>query len=451
MCYGLSSESQTWLKKYSDVLALTESKGRNGRVYVVLRSAEGINGGSAMYVWNASSTCEIKGECYPDRTGTGRFVRMGESLKHNSAEHFVNASDNLELTLNEIGVPLADANAVFRNADMNRTLGWNVMNTLFIDVANRTNADGLHFNFDAMVHTPVTRLNGWEFDGGNCIIEPTNGYTGWLIGGRPANQQIGVDEWVSNRRYDWHHFNMVGNANGLDFSCSYGGGVHNAAFNNMNEGLRYAFGMNGKIDHNMFSKNHISMQVVNETLGGTATTAMQSNSTSITNNRIYGKQGGQYGIFIEDCSGIGIENLIIEGGQLQHGLYFTEKTWGNNVKDFHARRIHIERQELQSAMFINLMNGIADIDGIYSQYPNKFLFSSDNIGNNTSHYSDFIIGANVWWTPGTQFGQGTDTAIHFKYSSGDMSNPTRWFNGTVDGVNYNFIPSNITQLRRHWQ
>lgn len=178
----------------------------------------------------------------------------------------------------------------------------------------------------------------------------------------------------------------------------------------------------------------------------------QSNSTEIykcrfwtVDNTAYFVSGGlSAAIAVNGCSGVVIEQPIIEGATAggsfpwNYGVFFDARG-SANVKDFTVNRSHLECRYYTSAIYLNLNGaGKATVNGIYSQYNNTLVHVDDNgqYSKVTVSNVEFVTGSTVFRDDRIGTGGSGESSCYWyfdKVMSIDPADPTNWFTGQLPG------------------
>jgi hypothetical protein len=163
-----------------------------------------------------------------------------------------------------------------------------------------------------------------------------------------------------------------------------------------------------------------------------ASATSQSNSVEIFKFRHFCQYNTATSIKVTGCSGVVINQPIIEGGQQSRGIWFDSKGV-SAVKDLTIFRAHIETTFVNEAIFLQSgHNSQIVVDGVFSQY-NCVLVHCDS--NTYSSYNTVLVRNINYITPATTFrSPGTNTQWVFEYArSFDPLDPTNW-TGTMPTV-----------------
>ena len=221
---------------------------------------------------------------------------------------------------------------------------------------------------------------------------------------------------------------------GLHLKCSYNSELSNLVFTDLDIGLHLRFCLGATVSRNM------AVGIINEALyidagdasvpgGWTGTSyasaTSQSNSVEVFKFRHFCKFNTATSIKVSGCSGVVINQPIIEGSQQSRGIWFDSKAV-TAVKDFRIQRAHIETTFVNEAIFLQPDNNTQiEIDGIFSQY-NAIMVHCD--GSTYGGYNNVIIRNINYITPASTFkATGTNTQWVFEYArSFQPLLPTSW-------------------------
>lgn len=210
---------------------------------------------------------------------------------------------------------------------------------------------------------------------------------------------------------------------GLHLKCSYNSELSNLVFTDLDVGLHLRFCLGATVSRNM------AVGIINEAIhidagdpsisgGWTGTSygaaTSQSNSVEVFKFRHFCKFNTATSIKISGCSGVVINQPIIEGNQQSRGIWFDSKAV-TAVKDFRIQRAHIETTFVNEAIFLQPDNNTQiEIDGIFSQY-NAIMVHCD--GSTYGGYNNVIIRNINYITPASTFkATGTNTQWIFEYA-----------------------------------
>ena len=243
----------------------------------------------------------------------------------------------------------------------------------------------------------------------------------YIFGGDPPDQTTALNTWQS-QRFIFEDISFEGNGAGvgIGWGCSYGTSIGNCTFKGFEWGVDLKFALMTEIDNLLL--NNCGVRLRHGDWTGASTTNSQSNHSSLRNVRVFCRNSQVAAFSFIAASGCLMDGCIIEGGQPQYGVYVDGQN-STVVKDFTIRRTHIETTCTTAAIKLSLREGIAQVDGAFSQYPQTLIDADTTAGY------PYIVVSNIPWLPG-----GT------KFKTEQIGSP-RW---VFDGRIVNYDPTLVT-------
>lgn len=287
-------------------------------------------------------------------------------------------------------------------------------------------------------NTTVRQYEIFKIEGNSCLmrVHSTAAAATFDIWSRVINNQSDALINVNTLfKIDAVAFKGVGNLQkGLHLKCSYNSQLTNLCFSQLNVGLHLRFCLSATVSGGMAfgitnEALHIDAGDPIEPGGWTGTSygsaTSQSNSVEVFKFRHFCTFNTATSIKVSGCSGVVINQPIIEGGQQSRGIWFDSKGV-SAVKDLRIQRAHIETTFVNEAIFLQPDNNTQiEIDGIFSQY-NAIMVHCDS--STYGGYNNVIIRNINYITPASTFkATGTNTQWVFEYArSFDPLDPTNW-------------------------
>ena len=282
-----------------------------------------------------------------------------------------------------------------------------------------------------------------EGNGAQMNVHSTVRNTSFDMWSRVINNQIDAKIQVntlfqiSNLLFKGYQINAATPSvqNGIHLKCSYNSELNNLQFTHLNIGLHLRFCLGATVSRTM------SIAVANEVIwvdagdntvsgGWSGTTysaaTSQSNSVEIYKPRHFCQFNTATSIKVSGCSGVVIDQPVIEGAQQSRGIWF-DSLGVTAVKDFTVRRAHIETTFVNEAIYLQGGNNSQTIiEGIFSQYNAVMVHSNCDYGG----YNNTIVRDIAYITPASTFkstGAGTGNQWLFEYArSVNPLDPARW-------------------------
>jgi hypothetical protein len=228
---------------------------------------------------------------------------------------------------------------------------------------------------------------------------------------------------------------------GLHLKATYNSELNNLQFVDLSIGLHLRFCLSATVSRCMataIANEAIIVDAADPSVSGgwSGTTygaaTSQSNSVEIFKFRHFCKFNTATTIKVVGCSGVVINQPIIEGDQQSRGIWFDSKGV-TAVKDLTIFRSHIETTFVNEAIFLQPGNNSqVVVDGVFSQY-NGVMVHCDS--NTYSSYNTVIVRNINFITAASTFkSPGTNTQWVFEYArSFDPLDPSNW-TGTMPTV-----------------
>jgi hypothetical protein len=222
------------------------------------------------------------------------------------------------------------------------------------------------------------------------------------------------------------------NQKGIEPGPSYGSSFTNLYFNSMQTGLHLRFCLAANV-FNTYYINCINGLIIDIGNWPNANNFnSQSNHTTVNKARVFAPSNGNVGIGVYACSGVTIENSILEGFRLVNGIDF-DGLGSTVVKDFTIRNTHFECSQGASNAFIKfrILGGTMTIDKCFGQYATLFMDASSSSG------LGFVRVENVpWWVPNAsgKYFRTSNIALDFKYNEAFRGINASMWDGTAPGL-----------------
>jgi hypothetical protein len=195
----------------------------------------------------------------------------------------------------------------------------------------------------------------------------------------PVNNKEALD-YYTTAQFIIEGVEFTGNTGmiALDLGASYMSAYRDLKFNSFKTAIHLRFALRTIIDNCMATNcmNGFLVDIGNWPDASYTSSNSQSNQTTISNSRVQYQIAGGSGntaIGVYGCSGVVVENCIVEGAKYKRAIEKDFKMCPND-KDFTARNLHLEgiygnagAGSGEAYIYIRLV-GVADIDGVYSQY-----------------------------------------------------------------------------------
>lgn len=292
-------------------------------------------------------------------------------------------------------------------------------------------------------NTSYREYDHYKIEGNFAQIKNHSSATGTFdMWSRIINDQTDALTQV-NTQFDIRNFVFRGNQNqkAIHLKCSYNSTLENIALTHLSAGIHLRFCLACTISKCMaigINNSVIDVDAGDNTVTGgwSGTTysaaTSQSNSTEIFKLRHFCQYNTANTVKVNGCSGVVIDQPIIEGAQQSRGIWFDSKGC-TAVKDFTVKRAHIETTFVNEAIFLQPGNNSQiTIDGIFSQY-NAVIVHTD--GSTYSGYNTTIIKDIAYITGASTFkATGTSTQWLFENArSFDPLDSSNW-TGTMPNV-----------------
>lgn len=244
------------------------------------------------------------------------------------------------------------------------------------------------------------------------IIAIDNSFPTFIKRGNPIDN--GEANVMVNARYNIKDLLLSGHPNqiGIDLGPSYGSRYTDIIGDSLDTLIRLRFALRTVVD-GCFSTNCLNPFIcANGDWSGASTANSQSNHTTFVNCRVYMPASGEKAFQILACSGVRIQDCIIEGHRVTIGVDFDGLN-STVVKDFTLQNTHFECVNGATDVFIRfrINGGVGTIDKVFGQHASKFLDASSNSG------SGHLTVSNVpWWVTKAGKAFSTDNlSLHFEH------------------------------------
>lgn len=219
----------------------------------------------------------------------------------------------------------------------------------------------------------------------------------------PINNKEALD-YYTTAQFIIEGVEFTGNTNmiALDLGASYMSAYRDLKFNSFKTAIHLRFALRTIIDNCMATNcmNGFLVDIGNWPDASYTSSNSQSNQTTISNSRVQYQIAGGSGntaIGVYGCSGVVVENCIVEGAKYKRAIEKDFKMCPND-KDFTARNLHLEgiygnagSGSGEAYIYIRLV-GVAVIDGVYSQYSGCLVDAGGQPGEVT------VVVSHVSWT-----------------------------------------------------
>lgn len=271
-----------------------------------------------------------------------------------------------------------------------------------------------------------------EGNGAYIHATGTNKYTVFGVTSPSDNSDANV---MTNNKYIINNLQVGGNDNAVAFELgpSYASRFSNVSVYGMDTAIVLRFALMTTIDnlHVNDCDNGIYIGIGNWTGAGTANS--QSNSTTVTQSRFYSTNASGIPIYVYACSGVWINNVIIEGSDVLYGIKFDGAS-STVVKDFHVNGLHYECNpgtSSQAAIYVRMAGGIFNLNGAFGQYAAKLVDAGATVG-----YLNVKVENVPYWVPrsGYYYNNAGNTSWYLEwdeYQYGSVAEIPSKFSGTA--------------------
>lgn len=192
---------------------------------------------------------------------------------------------------------------------------------------------------------------------------------------RPVPNDNGDANVMINQTWDIRNLKLKGGSIGLRPGPTYGNGEGSYLERIVGEDLDYVMDLEFCLNGNIISPSAVNCKhgwkIQYGARWGGNNSNSQSNNVRIFKPRFYSPSDGVYGIWVLGCSGVVVDEPIIEGFSVEAGINF-DGNGSTVVKDFKViNGYHFEcvNGARQAALKARILGGKVSLDGYFGQYP----------------------------------------------------------------------------------